>query len=346
MNTNGDWNQSIKEILSAISIESPDQFNFAGRSVNVQAANHQHAAHASTNSNPTHPLVMNLSAQLYEFAYSRPFGGRLPEPEAPDLSKDSELIEAMSAANSTRERWDDGWTIGQILQQGQIVAHQGSNSRNVWPGQFISKDGPAAMPRPGAQISIFYARESRSLQNGFYYAFGEEVEEHSRGSGLVRLYWNISPEGAATLVGLITSRLNRFHVPFRLKCATARSQFTRTDVAVVYLTKRFFRITAELMLDVHPAVADFLGDDVPLFSKKIAKGLSVAEDPGTGESFGQSRCQRLAQSVWDCYLRGEQSYEGRVSEFRRLLKQSGIHPEHLHLNAGSLDWYELPRDFA
>lgn len=346
MNTNGDWNQSIKNILSAITVESADHFHFAGRSFPVQPVSHQYSAHPTPNSDPTHPFVANLSAQLYEFAYSRPFLGRLPEPEVLDLSVDSELVEAMSAANSTHERWEDGWTIGQVLHQGQIVAQQGTNSRNVWPGQFISRDGPAAIPRPGAQISIFYAKESRSLQNGFYYAFGEEVEEHSRGAGLVRLYWNISPEGAAKLVGLITSRLNRFRVPFRFKCATARSQFSRTDVAVLYLTKPFFRITAELMLDVHPAVADFLDGDVPLFSKKIAKGLSAAEDPGTGESFGQSRCQRLAQSVWDCYLRGEQSYEGRMSEFRRLLKQSGIHSEHLHLNAGSLDWYELPRDFA
>src|SRR5205807_2591739 len=229
MNTNGDWNRAISDIFSAITIESPDYFHFAGRSFAVQPPGHQHAEHAPPNSNPS--LVVNLSAQLYEYAYSRPFRGRLSEPQVLDLSIDSDLIEAMSTANSTRERWEDGWTINQILHHGQIVAQQGSNSRNVWPGQFISKDGPAAMPRPGAQISIFYAKESRSLQSGFYYAFGEEAEEHTRGAGLVRLYWNISAEGAPLLIGLLTSRLNRFHVPFRLKCATSRSQFSRTDVA-------------------------------------------------------------------------------------------------------------------
>jgi len=117
-------------------------------------------------------------------------------------------------------------------------------------------------------------------------------------------------------------------------------------VAVVYLAKRFFRIAAELMLDIHPAVADFLDPDVPLFSKKIADGLSVAEDPGTGESFGQSRCQRLAESVWNCYLRGDQSIDARLDEFRQLVTKSGIDPDHLHLNAGSLDWYELPPELA
>ena len=202
------------------------------------------------------------------------------------------------------------------------------------------------MPRPGAEISIFYAKESRSLQSGFYYAFSETSEEETRGFGLVRLYWNIGPDGAPRLINSLTSRLNRFHVPFRLKCVTARSQFERTDGGVVYLGKRFFKIAAELMLDVHPLVSDFLDEDVPLFSKKVAKGLSVAEDPGTGESFGQSRCQRLAESVWNCYLRNDQSTEARLSEFSRLLMEKGIDPEHLHLNKGSVDWYELPWEVA
>jgi hypothetical protein len=347
MNNNGNWNGAIKKILAAINVESPDQFNFAGRSFPIQSANNVHPAHAAHNTNgPMHPLVLNLSAQLYEYAYSRPFRSPLPEPEAFDFSPDAELIEAVSAANATRERWEHGWTIGQILQHGQILAQKGNNRRSVWPGQFLSKDGPASMPRPGAEISIFYAKESRSLQSGFYYAFSEAAEDETRGFGLTRLYWNVSSDGAAQLVGSITSRLNRFHVPFRLKCATARSQFDRTDVAVVYLTKRFFRIAADLMLDVHPAIADFLNEDVPLFSKKIAKGLSVAEDPGTGESFGQSRCRRLAESVWNCYKRGEQSREAQLKEFHKLLNQSGIDPKHMHLNAGSLDWYELPLEFA
>jgi len=197
MNTNGDWGVTIRNLLAAITIDSPQQFSFAGRDFTVQAI-HNHMAHGAMSSGvATHPLVTNLSALLYEFAYSRPFRGHLPEPEARSFIIDSELVEAMSAANATRERWEHGWTIGQIMQQGQIVAQQGNNRRNVWPGQFLSKDGPAALLRPGAEISIFYAKESRSLQGGFYYAFGEAAEEDIRGFGLVRLYWNISPEGAA-----------------------------------------------------------------------------------------------------------------------------------------------------
>jgi hypothetical protein len=345
MKTKRDGNGAIKNVLSAIQVKSPHEFTFAGRTFTVQGANHQPAAPATPNAQ-LQAFVKTLAAYLYEFAYSRPFRAPLPEPETRDYSADHPLMEALSAANMTRERWEHGWTIAQVLPQGQIMARKGNVQRSLWPGTYLSKDGPAAMLRAGAEISIFYPKESRSLQTGFYYAFGETPEDDTHGFGLTRLYWNVSFDGAPTLLRLITSRMNRFHVPFRLKFATSRSQYDRTDVAVVYLAKRFFRITAQLMLDVHPEIADSLDDAVPLFSKRVAKGLGVAEDPGTGESFGQSRCQRLAESVWNCHLRGEQLPSARWNEFRRLLKQSGIDPQHPHLNAGSVDWYELPPEIA
>ncbi|HYY99248.1 MAG TPA: T3SS effector HopA1 family protein [Pyrinomonadaceae bacterium] len=358
MGANGEAGRAIKEVLSAIKVASPLEFDFAGRSFAVRGVAHQHAGHQQNGHQhgvhqhgvhghaapdpQSQAFVATLSAYLYEYAYSRPFVAPLPEPAAQDLSTDAGLLEALSMANTTRERWEHGWTIAQVMQHGQVSAQKGGIQRNLWPGQFISKDGPASVPRQGAEISVFYARESRSLQAGFYYAFGEEAEDPNDGLGLIRLYWNVSFEGAPRLVGLVTSRLNRFRVPFRVKFATARSQFGRTDVSVVYLSKRFFRIAAELMLDIHPEIGDALGEDVPLFSKKLAPGLGVAEDPGTGESFGQSRCRRLAETVWNCYRRGEQTADARWREFGRLLREGGLDPEHTHLNSGSLDWYELP----
>jgi hypothetical protein len=333
----------MNEVLAAIKVDSPESFTFAGRSIPVQNG-HRHGSTPHNGGNvETQVFVATLSAQLYEFAYSRTFS-KLREPETYDFSTHPGLLDELSAANTTRERWEHGWKIAQILPHGQISAQKGNQRRSLWPGQFLSHDGPAAMLRNGAEISIFFARESRSLQSGFYYAFGETPEDDKHGFGLVRIYWNVSLEGAAKLIGGTTTRLNRFHVPFRLKCVTARSQFERTDGAVVYLAKRFFPIAADAMIEVHDEVAEFLGDDVPLFSKKIAKGVGVAEDPGTGESFGQSRCQRLAQSIWNCYSRGEQSTKARLSEFDRLLREGGIDPKHPHLSAGSIDWYALPAE--
>ena len=71
---NGDWKGSLKNILSAIRIDSQHQFSFGGRIVPVVAAHHHQGNQGTT------PMLGSLSGQLYEFAYSRPFREHLPEP--------------------------------------------------------------------------------------------------------------------------------------------------------------------------------------------------------------------------------------------------------------------------
>jgi hypothetical protein len=334
-----DRQTAIANLFSTIKVESPHEFSLAGRKFTAAA---NPTAQANPAAPPVNPLLTTLSSVLYGYVYSRSFTGQLPPDEPADYTPDPALMAALSAANTTRERWEHGWQIAQVMQAGQVMAQKGNVFRSLWPGQFISKDGPGAPPRAGAIISVFYAKESTSLQPGFYYLFGETAEDESHGFGLVRFYWNISMAGAPRLVQIMGTRLNRFQVPFRFKVATARSQFDRTDVAVLYFAKRFFSITADLSLDVHRGVREFLGEDVPFFTKKVAAGVGIAEDPGNGESFGQSRCRLAAESVWNCYLRGDQSPRSRLQEFRRLLSANGVDPDHPHLNAGSVDWYELP----
>jgi len=298
---------------------------------------------------PPAPLPALLGSVLYYHVYSRPFTGRLAEavPAArEDRAPDAGLAARLAAANGSRDRWEQGWRITQVLPGGQVLAQRGGASRTLWPGQFLSQDGPGAPPRPGGQIRLFYPKESTSLQPGFYYVFGETPEEESHGFGLVRAYWNVTAAGAPGLVRLLSARLNRFHVPFRFKCSVVPSEYERTDVAVVYLSKRFFPIFADLLGDIHPELRAHLGDEVPLFAKRLLAGVGIAEDPGNGESFGQHRCRLLAETLWNCFLSGNQSLSARRSELGRLLGASGVDERQLHLNAGSLDVYELPAGAA
>jgi HopA1 effector protein family len=335
--TTSDTNQQLAAVLTSITVESPEHFTIGGQPVAVRASSSNSSAPG-----PTQAFLRTLAARLYELAYSRPFRSSVTEAGPVDYSPNAELIDRLSGANATKERWERGWSIEQLLSHGQVSVSKLGRRRTVWPGQFISDDGPASIPRVGARVSLFYARESRTLQPAFYYAFGEGIEEDGLGFGLVRCYWNITVAGAPILVHALTSRLNLFDVPFRFKCATSLSQFDRTDVAVLYVGKRYFGIVSEILADVLPQLRAEMGPEVPLFAKALAPGLGVAEDPGNGESFGQHRCRPLAESVWNCFERGQQALTPRLAEFRRLVEAAGLDPDRLHLNAGSHDWYSLP----
>jgi hypothetical protein len=338
------WQESLDQVLAAIRIDAPHELTFAGRKFTVPPV--AAPAYPGFNGNDgaaaaRPPLVELLANVLYRHVYSRPFRPPLPPDgqESEDFTLDAALSDVLSAANASRDRWEHGWTIERLHSSGQITAQRGNLSRSLWPGQFLSKDGPGARPRQGAQISLFYPRESTSLQPGFYYCFGETPEDEGFTLGLVRIYWNVGLAGAPELVRSLSSRLNFFQVPFRFKCSVMPSQYGRTDVAVVYLAKRLFPFVAELLQEVYPAVLPHLGTEVPFFTWRLAPGVGVAEDPGNGESFGQHRCRLLAESCWSCFLRGDQETESRRAELRLLAGAAGADPDRLHLNAGSLDCY-------
>ncbi len=341
-----DWQEALDQVFAAIRIESPHELTFAERKFAVPAAAAPAGNGAAGAAGAAKvPLVELLTDVLYRYVYSRPFKPPLPPPspdgqERQDFRLDPELSAVLSAANASRDRWEHGWTIGQIHSSGQITAQRGSRSRSLWPGQFLSKDGPGARPRPGAQISIFYPRESTSLQRGFYYCFGETPEDESFTLGLVRIYWHVGLAGAPELVRSLSARLNFFQVPFRMKCSVMPSQYDRTDVAVIYLAKRLFPFVADLLQEVYPAVRPHLGPEVPFFTWRLAPGVGIAEDPANGESFGQHRCRLLAECCWSCFLRGDQETASRLAELRVVAGAQGTDPERFHLNAGSLDCYE------
>ena len=341
---NGDWQHVLTDLLASIRIDSPQAFTFAGRAFNVSPAPASPVpANGAAAPDQTPPLVEWLSSVLYRYAYTRPFKAPIPLIDPPFVGReDPALMAELSAANASRDHWEEGWSITHIHSTGEVTAQRGSATRSVWPGQFLSQDGPGSRPRPGTRIRLFYPRESTSLQPGFYYCFGETPENAADGFALTRAYWNVTLEGAPRLVRTLSERLNRFQVPFRLKCATLPGEYDRTDVAVLYLSQRFFPVFTDLLRDVHPALSPVLGDAVPLFALPLAPGVGVAEDPGTGESFGQHRCRVIAESCWAGFLRGDQRLEPLLAEARQRFALAGADPERLHLNLGSLDLYAPP----
>ncbi|HYO14905.1 MAG TPA: T3SS effector HopA1 family protein, partial [Thermoanaerobaculia bacterium] len=110
---------------------------------------------------------------------------------------------------------------------------------------------------------VLRPRESRRLDEDFYFAFAETpglLEDRVR---LVRLYWNVGRAAAPRLVAVLTRRLNRFRLPFQLKCLSRPRQFERLDAAVLFVQRRHFRTVAELLAESWPELAPGLGLRTP-----------------------------------------------------------------------------------
>jgi hypothetical protein len=257
--------------------------------------------------------------------------------QLPDGRGSVALADALEAANSCRASWDEGWTIDQMLSQGRILARKGGVARAFLPGEYLTYRGIGSGPKAGARVSIFLAQGSAELQTGFYYAFGATVSEFEESERVVRFFWNITRDGAPRLMESITQSFNRFQIPFRFKCASRASDYPRRDAAVLYLHPRYYSIAALAVEAVHAQLLPWLNPGTPLFTKRLADGLALAEDPG--ESFGENRSKILAAAM--AATRGK-SLDERRAEVRRQFEQRGLSLDQPWLNAGSTDSYEFP----
>ena len=282
--------------------------------------------------------VSGLEGQLYGVCYSREF--RVPL----DLSfgqadpSDTLMVE-LSSANATRERWDYGWKITQILQDGSLYAMKEAQSRMLRPGEYMLQE-MAAAAQPGAWIRVFLSKEDVLSQPGFYIVHPEIAPSFEDFQTLVRLYWNLEPEGAPKLLGRITERFNALRVPFQFKALRYRSQYTRADSAVLFVGWRYAGISLRLASEIYADVNQHLKPYTPLFAKQIAPGLGLAEDPANGQSFGMSRCNLLAQAMVSAYHKRQQSQKARMSELRTLFDQAGLNLDTPHLSLSSIDHYD------
>lgn len=323
--------EPLRAAVRAVEILSPTVARVAGARVERAPATPAEAAAADQGA----LMIPLLTEALYGRCYVRRPGSPVPPPAAPGV--DDDLVPALSAANPGRERWEAGWQVYQALSTGRVVAERHGLSRFLWPGEFLSPDAPGMPPRPGTRITLWKPRDSATMQPGFYYVFPEGAWDDD--APLVRIYWNVTPDGAPALTRAIVAALNGWGVPFRYKCLSRRSLYPRTDAAVLYMARRSWHLAAELLGPVHRAHAGLLGADTPLFTRRLGRGVSLAEDPGTGESFGMHRCRLLADGLWAAWRAGRKGTAERLDAVREAFGRAGVSVDRPWLSPGPATEY-------
>jgi hypothetical protein len=279
-----------------------------------------------------------LTSWLYHNGYVKRHSGHEAATEPIERQGDS-ITAALMKANRGCPFMDSGWTVEGILNGGSMIARKSSARRRFAPGEYLTQRGPGVLPVPGDSVLVHAAVESRpSPGDAFYFSFGETVSPFDRNQELIRLYWNVSAEGAPPLLTSITGELNRFQIPFSFKCLHRASEYYRLDSAVLYIHRHYWPITSRLLPGIHRGNAAMLGGDGPLLTKPLAPGLHLAEDPGGGASFGMHRCTMLARAVRELRQRLDAD---PIEEARRQFAKAGFDIRTPYLNPGGRDLYEL-----
>jgi len=150
---------------------------------------------------------------------------------------------------------------------------------------------------------------------------------------LARFYLNFgtNPETIHKAMEIVSQRLDSEGISqFDMK-TWWHHNIPRTDRAVVYVSRVEAAKIERILKDVLSKNPELFVDKIPLFTKKLGKGISFAEDPGEGASFGSMISGVVQAGILEARAKGITTREGILREVQAEMRRRGIDPEKPYL---------------
>jgi Lanthionine synthetase C-like protein/HopA1 effector protein family len=340
-----DYRSQLSDVITAVRIHSPTAFSWFGkRSPRLMPRIEREITPRTARSF----LHYNLQSRLYSHFYCP--GAAIPARDDEPAGKPGGLapfVERLSEANCGQGYWTGGWAEVEQAGLGPGLISAGRAGLLLLVGDGEYKKGPVGIGSisPGeSELLVRFGKELPSISPGFYMALGDldldAVGHYAHESGrLVRFYWHVTPEGAVALMRLCTQALNEAQIPFKLKALNDPQSYSRADAAVLYIRQAHYPQVAFLLENIHPRLRTKLREAVPAFTKQLAPGLGLAEDPGEGDSFGLNRCGLVAEGLIRAYEAGSHPPGARLEAVADRFTEVGLSLDQPYLSPNSTDIY-------
>jgi hypothetical protein len=317
--TDGIYERQAAAALAAVAVRPPAAFVWFGRRVEAGGEG----------------LVAAIARRLEEDFYAN--GVPHPARGGPVTPADERgpFAGALSSANCGRGSWQAGWQV--------VGAEQVDDEDDVAVAVAVVRpDGLRLLAcaddcrGAGTAVEVRVPKEVAGPSPGVYVALGDTpLPDADR----VRLFWNVSAAGAVTLVARATYALNRADVPFALELLDNPTRYGRRAAASLARASSDFAPAMVLLRPLLRTLGGQLADGAPAFTKPLARGLALAEEPDGEERFGAHRCRLLAEAIVAASERGVGAPEQRLDAVRERFASDGISLDAPYLRPGSTDAY-------
>jgi hypothetical protein len=259
------------------------------------------------------------------------------------LGMDGEFYERLHKCNHGTGYFDPSWEVLRREPDGSMAVSKGGLTLYVEPDCHLKPSSKSA--RVGELISIWMPKNR--LQNGCYLAvsnYGQEPQDNPDADlGAGRIYFNFTPFGAIALMDSLTLELNTAAIPFSFQVLYNPSAYGRYDSGVLYFERNDYPAIRQVLQAVYAEHASHFHPEIPLFTKFLAPGLGLAEEPNqkfaAQETFGMNRCQIVANALFEAWQKGKTALDERMKVIDQHFAQYSIDVHHPYLNPGSEDIY-------
>jgi hypothetical protein len=242
------------------------------------------------------PALENGSSvdELAEHLYLTWYGAPVETVDAP-ASLPDDLGSALRAAHMGGERWEDGWKVAEAGRDGHLHVDRDGERRLLDRWDYLDLSRPGVVPGVGATV-LAPARRDRA-DGGWWYTHHARWRLDAPEGELVRIYWSIGPVEVPLLVHRLSAVLLDLETTWMLKCALAPAAYHRADAAVLFVSRGALESLADMVDSAAADLSGVLRDTTPPLTLRAARGVAVADDPGTDLSFGEHRCRLIAEGL-------------------------------------------------
>jgi len=309
------FKDQVLAALGAAGARPPDAYAWFGRRFTAQ---------------PGEPLAAAIARRLLA-DFQAPGA---PRPARPDpvgaAGETGSFHRALAQANCGRGSWQPGWRVTAV-EEDAIAVERPDGLVLLAPHEDCRAEGGLADVRLPKDLAGVTPGVLRVL------ADTPAPDDDAR----VRLSWNITAAGAVTLVARLTYALNGARLPFTLELLTDPARYVRRPGADLLLARSDFAAAIALLKPLLRALGPHLREGAPAFSRPLARGLGLAEEPaGGGESFGEHRSRLLAEAIVAAEERGLSTDEERLDAVRKRFAGDGVDLAAPYLGPGSIDAYD------
>jgi HopA1 effector protein family len=298
-----------------------------------------------------------LSLQLRSFLYGIYYNGGMIQALALDteeqpvkldlenntvLGIDMAFFQRLHESNCGTGYFEPGWTILREEDDGSLTVKGAGLRLNINREYHLQE-----ADRQSTLGDIVAIRMPKNrMQSGFYMAVGNQGFSRLQPEGtLVRIYFNLTADGSVIVMKSLTSMLNEINLTFSFKVLYNPDDYNRFDSGVLYFNQQDYEAVTDILKQIHQGHQSHFVPKVPLFTKQIAIGLSVAEEPNQKfaerESFGMNRCQIVANGLLEAYYQEKNSVVERMELILESFALSEIDLQCPYLNSGSECLYHV-----
>jgi hypothetical protein len=296
-----------------------------------------------------------LSLQLRSFLYGIYYNGSMRSSLALDAPEhafqldlensslmgiDLTFFERLHNNNCGAGYFDRDWTILAAKDDENLVVKKGGLKLHIDREKHLT----AAQQQAQVGEVVAIKMPKNMMQNGFYMAIGDlGFNRQQTADTLVRIYFSVIPDGAVAVMNSLTKMLNEAKIIFSFKILYNPQDYQRYDAGVLYFDKQSYPTVSVILDLIYTEHQSYFLPHVPLFTKQLAIGLALAEEPDLKfverESFGMNRCQIVADGLLTAFDEGQNADTDRMSAILAQFSKVGIDLQHPYLNSDSENIY-------